>query len=463
MKVHSALPGLRGGGGQAGAGGPEMAQLVGAVHRLAETAGGANQRNANREAKTILDAYRETYPTLLRFCEVHAVEEVAPIWTRLANCSKTEQQSVIQQELTRVCLGRGLAPDLYCPVVTTGLRQMIVSLNFAGVGPDDLSAGCQPFLVTYTGASDYYRAQETANIAQQLEQGTANATLADIRELKEKEKIKLPRDLAQVGLTLQRYAVLTHTLFQGPGESNAFVRNMWMLANTFQARLPQLVERHLALTGTPWAEAYAAHVLRHIQINVNEYMQNLQMGDALGGQGIGAVDVPNFKTLLVVLQRGNFHTSGKWIPLPAALLEPPGQHTQGTVGTRSTITSGGSRSVGVSTLSRGSAATTTRATPPGGGSTPTTQAFVANTARDPEFDALHLRPQMRELLRTHPPPSNDAGQEFCVTWWGRGGCYSNCGRRATHQPFANANERGRLLAHVRAHLTMPTADAAVGA
>jgi hypothetical protein len=171
---------------------------------LADNAIGNNDRNANREVKTIVDTYRETYTLLLRFCQVNAVDEMAPLWSRLANCSKNEQQSVIQQELTKVCLMRGLAPDIYCPVVTTGLRQMVVSLNFAGFGPDDLSSGCQPFMVTYTGATDYYRAQENASVAQQLEHGTANATLADIRELKEKEKVKLPRDLAQVGLTLQR-------------------------------------------------------------------------------------------------------------------------------------------------------------------------------------------------------------------------------------------------------------------
>lgn len=38
---------------------------------------------------------------------------------------------------------------------------------------------------------------------------------------------------------------------------------------------------------------------------------------------------------------------------------------------------------------------------------------------------------------------------------------SNCSRAATHCPFANAEERGRLLAHVRAHLT--TASAPSGA
>lgn len=44
---------------------------------------------------------------------------------------------------------------MYCPAITTGLKQMVASLNFAGHGPDDLTAGCHPSLVTYTGAEDH--------------------------------------------------------------------------------------------------------------------------------------------------------------------------------------------------------------------------------------------------------------------------------------------------------------------
>jgi hypothetical protein len=227
--------------------------------------------------------------------------------------------------------------------------------------------------------------------------------------------------------------VLVHTLFQGPGEPNTFVRNLWLLASSFQARLPQLVERHLALAGTLWAEVYAAHVLRHVQVTVCEYMQGIQVGDAFIGPGLAAVDVPTFKTLMVVLQRGNFHISGEWIPMPPAFLESLTPTSAPT-----------SRGMAASTRSSASAtvSTLTGNTPTGRGgevntnATTSQQSFVANTARDAEFDALQLRPQMRELL---------------------------CGRRATHRPFANANERGRLLAHVRAHLVMaPTAAAASG-
>ncbi|KAI2505102.1 hypothetical protein MHU86_9290 [Fragilaria crotonensis] len=166
---------------------PGMEPMLAAVHQLAENLGVGN--HGAREPKGVQDAYRETYPLLQRYCHVSTVEELAPLWGRLARGGKGEQQSILQQELTRVCTGRGLTPDVYCPVVTTAIKQMVANLNFAGHGgPDDLAAGCQPFLVTYSGTEDHYRAMDNATVANQLDQGVANAYLADIRDIQEKER-----------------------------------------------------------------------------------------------------------------------------------------------------------------------------------------------------------------------------------------------------------------------------------
>ena len=448
-KVASDLPGR---GQQGPAAGVAMAAhaldpMVAAVQQLAENVGGAGGRGA-REPKGVMEAYRETYTVLQRYCQVETVAELAPLWGRLARGGKGEQQSILQQELTRVCAARGLTPDVYCPVVSSGLKQMVASLNFAGHGPDDLTAGCQPFLVAYTGADDNYRAMNNAMVSNLLDQGTANASLADIREIREKEKLKLPHDLNQVSYTLQRYAVLVHALFQGPGANNPFVTGMWMLANTFNERLPLYLGQHQALRGTLWFDLYPAHVLRHVQINVYEYMQALQISD-----GTAPVVLPTFQGLHQSLQRGSFHMSSEWLPLPTSLtVDPTSAVIMSPVGAASIAT----RSTRASTASVTSALTTStaggRATTAGGAAS-REGTYVMNPARDAEFDALTLRPPMRDLLRTHPPPSNDAGQEFCVSWWGRGGCYTNCGRAATHCPFANPGERARLLAHVRSHLT----------
>ena len=43
-----------------------------------------------RELKGVMEAYRETYPVLLRYCQVAGMEELAPIWNRLAQGAKGE-------------------------------------------------------------------------------------------------------------------------------------------------------------------------------------------------------------------------------------------------------------------------------------------------------------------------------------------------------------------------------------
>jgi hypothetical protein len=253
----------------------------------------------NRTPKGIADASKETYSVLLRYNRVEDTSKVAPVWKRLANVQKSEQQTILQQEFAKVCSNRGLATELYCPVVTTALKQMITCFNFAGVGPDDLATGCNPFQVTYTGASDYYAAQAAAGVAhQQLEQGTSNANLADIQAIKEKEKVHFPNDMHQVGITLQQYAELVQTLFQGTAAAfNLFVRAVWELAAGFQTRLPFIMDRHHGLgMGLALHQSYPARILRTVQIQGYEYLQRI--GSSYDGGFRAIDDVPELAPLL---------------------------------------------------------------------------------------------------------------------------------------------------------------------
>lgn len=296
-KVDNDLPG-RSGNARTGASLVEAPMLEG----MRQLATGAADDRATRAPKSVEEAYRETHMLLQRVCHVDSIEGLAPIWGRLARGSKIEAQSIIQQELTKVCAGRGLSPDIYCPAVTTSINQLVTGLNFAGHGPDDIAVGCQSYLVIYSGTEDHYRAMDAANVANQLDQGAANASLADIREIRSKERVKMPQDLNQVGYTLRRYAVLVHALFQGPGATNhPFVECFWILANTFNDRLPIHLSEHHKLRGTAWYDVYPAHIVRHVQINAYEYLQALQTS----GGGVYPL-LPSFAELHKCLQRDPF-------------------------------------------------------------------------------------------------------------------------------------------------------------
>lgn len=110
------------------------------------TGGGAEDRN-EQEPKSIQEVYKETYRILLCYCNVSAPSGVALVWGRLANCAKSEQHTVLTQECKRVCMVRGLAIELYTPVVTASLKQTVLGFQFVGLGMDDLTSCWQPFAV----------------------------------------------------------------------------------------------------------------------------------------------------------------------------------------------------------------------------------------------------------------------------------------------------------------------------
>ena len=85
---------------------------------------------------------------------------------------------------------------------------MIVGFQFSGYGSDNLGSGCQPFQVAYSGGANHVATLSAANLGNQLAQGNQNANLADIRVIRDSEKLKVPTDISQTCITLHRFAAL---------------------------------------------------------------------------------------------------------------------------------------------------------------------------------------------------------------------------------------------------------------
>lgn len=63
--------------------------------------GGGIGDRASKEPKSAAEGYRETYRTLFCFSNVGDVAELPPVWRHLANCLKSEQHTVLTQELQK--------------------------------------------------------------------------------------------------------------------------------------------------------------------------------------------------------------------------------------------------------------------------------------------------------------------------------------------------------------------------
>ena len=423
--------------------------LAGALRALTSRVGEGGGDRATREPKGIDEHYKETYRTLLRFCNVTSAEAVAPLWRCLANCTKSEQHTIIVQEFQRVCSARGLSTEFFVPVVTSSLKQMIVGFQFVGHGIDDLGSGCQPFMVVFSGSTNHRQALEAASVGNQLAQGEHSASLADYVSLRAGEKIKFPRDIMEVGITIGRYAVLCQALFQGSGPDNPLVSLMWRLFAEMQNSAPSIADKFQQVAHQPTiANVFHACILRAIQVQVHDYLHAVSVNVADNHTG---VDKPEFRAMVADLKHGTFPNSSNWVPIPMEYREPARAGGGGSSASRapSAVLIRGSS---VSSARTGVSSLTADSNP----RVPMTP--IDNTVNDTDFRSIAVRPGgTRPILRDNPPPHNDAGREFCVSWWVRGSCYPNCKRREAHVPFASPVERTRLLTFCRTHLPAPPA------
>ena len=192
---------------------------------------------------------------------------------------------------------------------------------------------------------------------------------------------------------------------------------------------------------------YYTRIVRAVQVCAHEYLHQVATSESCAG-----VEVSRFDSLLMELTRGTFPNSTNWMDIPAEYLEPAAtmRSPVGTSVPSSSATTALSRRSGqsaVSSLTGRTAMVNTR---------------IVNSAPDAELTALVLRPGGScQIMREHPPPSNDAGREMCAAWWTRSACYPNCGRAPTHRPFSSPGERARLLAYVCEHLVAPAANSSI--
>jgi hypothetical protein len=106
----------------------------------------------------------------------------------------------------------------------------------------------------------------------------------------------------------------------------------------------------------------------------------------------------------------------------------------------------------VSGLTRGSgepASTTRTAVTAGPGRG--TRAFQVNLT--PDVTLHQLLPtgvKLHDLIGSDPPPNMDSGIPICLSYHCTAGCWSNCGRAASHGKALSAQEKTRLVSYIQA-------------
>lgn len=401
-----------------------------AENRAAREAARAKSDNA----KSVEEVFAAALDAILAMCGVAEVSELPSFWPSMAAAPAKQRLKVAQGLLDSLCR---LDPYLVNaqPVLTITLLDRILSGTLASRDTDDLTSGLNHYHFTYRNPSDREDSRRLIEQYTFLHSGetVGLAEAETLRALSEK-KVKFPTTYNHVSLA-SRSLIAVCSLFLGAGHEfvlrleaghGELIRNMVQITRHFEENplWPVLACRSMQHTMTLYWRSKAA--------------------------GFGVVSLPEFSALWLKISIGQTD----WItsmppqftftglvppPLPPCVpgAGPPAPQASGSGG------GGGG----------GSAGGTPGGSPPGGGDAAREQ--VMNPSVVPAIrDALGPPGafKMKEVKESLDAswPVNDSGVKMCLSYHGKGRCFSNCGRSGDHRAHSAA-ETERLQAFLTAN------------
>ena len=360
--------------------------------------------------------FKGTINLLLRLTNKADEKDLPEIYHRWANSNKKEFRTVLQEVFDQNAILLGL-PE---PVATPDLALTIASLKFASADEDDLEQGLQPFAVAYHSQKTLAEQAALNGLHDLLYLGTPQLT--DLWAMKAANKLWIPTKLSQLVRTMKSFAVVLATV----------VGTDSLLYQCYKAQVVDAYE-DVSPTLENYAERRAgqpiyAQVLRWLQLRFNEYWRQAQRNAQ------GPVAVPDFTTLYTAIKYKN------WLPpeIPVMYLR------EGELATSSRQLSGGPALVGSRDAS-GNPPAQSLANKEANKVAPkavkndevpeTVRALASHVGKIQKF---------LELVgdgRPAPVPKNNKGQDMCLAWYVKGGCYNTCQRRESHVKLSPIEEK----------------------
>lgn len=352
---------------------------------------------ADRE-KIPSEYWKGTIDQLLGLTQTTNEDDLAPIWKKWANCDKRERRTVLQTTL------RNTASSLRMtvPVATVELVNSMVNLEFAASFVDHLEQGLQPFMVSYLDQQTISEQRAIIDTYDVLQEGAP--TLTDLLNLKEAAKLPLPTEEKQCRKTVESFAVVLAVSLGVT--SPVFKAYRKYIVDDFDQVTEALEEESAKRpTDLPYAQ-----YLRAIQLEMNMYWLEAQKGRE--------TPVPNFQYLHQEIKRRTW--AGPAIP---AIYRPTTKRT---------------RFEESGTSGKGEQQEEQEEGPP--------RKYLKNLKVDVDVmdrasSIGKIHPFLRKLGEKKPIvwPKLKCGKVICIAWHVRGGCYSDCSRKAGHVPLGEGD------------------------
>ena len=357
--------------------------------------------------------FKGTINLLLRLTNKTEEKELPEIYHRWANSNKKEFRTVLQEVFDQNALLLGL-PE---PIATPDLALTISSLKFASADEDDLEQGLQPFAVAYHSQKTLAEQAALNSLHDLLYMGTPQLT--DLWAMKAANKLWIPTKLSQLARTLRSFAVVLATV----------VGTDSLLYQCYKAQVVDAYE-DVSPTLENYAERRAgqpvyAQVLRWLQLRFNEYWRQAQRNN------LGPVAVPDFTALYTALKYKN------WLPPEIPLMYLREGETTSAV--RPAFG-------GLPVTNQPDTLKSADQTPKEGNKVAPKAIKNDDVPETVRALAIHVGKIQKFLEvvgdgRPAPVPKNNKGQEMCLAWYVKGGCYNTCQRRDSHVKLSQIEEK----------------------
>jgi len=421
--LHQALPGLKA---------PPQSLETALAHMASALIAQTNDNRQAREQKAAEDQEPKlpsariavTLPVLLEYLQLPDKRNLPNLWHQWSNCSRSAN-----------------AYSLAVPIVTARLTQDLLSFNFIGQSTDDLKNGLHPFIISYGNAENRQMNLEVARLYSLLTAGDAMCSLADLETLNSKEVKSIPLTYWELETSLGMFGNLLAVVLGLQHPLTAAFQDMWtLMRSNIQEDL------HAALKYRAYVKP--THILCSVQLICYSWFTHCRARLA--------PPPPDFKAIVhqVLMQVYVLPTLPPQLYQLVYPKKNPLTSNASVPGTVSTgySTSSSSQSNTSSSLSNASTVSGLTITS-GQGTSCGRGARIVNLAPIPNI--VNLVPsdaKLRDLIGTSPPPKFNNGQDMCLSFLLRNGCWSNCRRAPQHTSTLTSNEQLRLQQYLAQRL-----------
>ena len=379
--------------------------------------------------------------SLLNLLNVQEEAQLPEFWFQFSAAKKKQEFSIMRECLESYARSAQAFISM-APIATPKLHSDIATVTFVADHYDDLKTGIQPFMVM--DGSEEYRASalELSRSFGLLFEREMGVSFNDLAQFKvPKELRSFPLNYRELEQNLGIFGNLIGTIL---GENHPITRNFRVFWNALMKQYRQRLRQHI---DGPRSSIKPVNILRNVQLICHDWFE--------AKKALGDPETPNFTNILRSISLGAYvspqlplhlyqlvHPRPNPNPTPTLLLGSGPPSLAGTGTRTATITTSDDASLANHSVVSGLTGAT-------GLTTAQKSTLVVNENPDPNLLTLiPFNRRIKDLIGTTQPPNTDSGTPMCLSFHVKGGCYSNCRRKANHAHPLNAAEKERLANYV---------------